>query len=55
MNMSTKQLITKLGIKLLGKKQKPVADIRILANEKTQPFALVDGLGVIELHPYWRN
>ena len=55
MNMSTKQLVKKLGIKLLGKKPKPAADMQIPANEKTQSFTLVDRLGAIELHEHWRN
>ena len=55
MNMNTKQLVKKLGIKLLGKKPKPAADMQLPANGKTQSFALVDRLGGIQLHEHWRN
>jgi hypothetical protein len=41
--------------KLLGKKVKPPAAVQPPADEKAPEIRLLDRLGVIQLHPYWRN
>ncbi len=51
--MKTTKLIKKLG-KLLGKKETTPA-IKAPPAEKTPNLPLLDKLGVIQLHPYWRN
>jgi hypothetical protein len=54
MNMKTSELVKKLG-KLLGKKQTTPAPVQAAPAEKAFNLPLLDRLGVIRLHPYWRN
>jgi hypothetical protein len=61
--MKANELLKKLGHTLLGKKSNTpapgnVATVIQLAPEEKAPeiaFQVHDGLGVIQLHPYWRN
>jgi hypothetical protein len=51
--MKTIELVKKLG-KLLGKKAStPVA--KATPNDKAPAVRFLDRLGVIQLHPNWRN
>jgi len=51
--MKTAELVKKLG-KLLGKKANTPA-VQATPDEKAPAVRLLDRLGVIQLHPYWRN
>ena len=53
--MKTTALLKKLGSKLLGKKENTPATVQLPPDEKAPLVPLLDKLGVIELHPYWRN
>ena len=61
--MKANALLKKLGSKLLGKKVNTpavggVATVIQLAPDTKAPeiaFQVLDGLGVIQLHPNWRN
>jgi hypothetical protein len=52
--MKTSELIKKLGSKLLGKQWKPAA-VQLPPEEKSPDILVMDRLGVIQLHEYWRN
>lgn len=54
MTMKTTELIKKLG-KLLGKKETPAATHQLQPPEPPKPRLRLDTLGVIQLHPDWRN
>lgn len=51
--MKTTELVKKLG-KLLGKKVNTPAAVQLPLEVKA-PVRLLDRLGVIQLHPNWRN
>ena len=59
--MNAKELVKKLGNKLLGKKVNiPAAGgvatvIKVAPEEKAPEILLLDRLGVIQLHENWRN
>jgi len=59
--MNAKELVKKLGNKILGKKVNTSAagDVETViptaAQMKMQEIMLLDGLGVIRLHENWRN
>ena len=59
--MKAKELVKKLGNKLLGKKvDTPAAGgvaaiIQVAPEEKAPEILLLDRLGVIHLHDNWRN
>ena len=59
--MKANELLKKLGHKILGKKlNAQAAGIVATASqvppaEKTQEMPVLDGLGAIQLHEYWRN
>ena len=53
--MKAKTLLQKLGNKLLGKKVNKPEVMQPPPNEKTPEITLLDRLGVIQLHEYWRN
>ncbi len=54
MTMKATALVKKLG-KLLGKKETTPASVEVPPPEKAPNPPLLDKLGVIRLHPYWRN
>ena len=59
--MNAKELVKKLGNKILGKKVNTLAagDVETViptaAQMKMPGILLLDGLGVIQLHENWRN
>jgi hypothetical protein len=55
MTMKASELVKKLGNKLLGKKEILAATVQALPVEQPKQMPLLDRLGVIQLHPYWRN
>jgi hypothetical protein len=52
--MKTLHLIKKLGGKLIGKKTN-APPAQATPENKAPPVRLLDRLGVIQLHPNWRN
>jgi hypothetical protein len=52
--MKATTLIKKLG-KLISKKVNTPAPVQVPLNEKAPATRLLDRLGVIQLHPNWRN
>jgi hypothetical protein len=52
--MKAIELVKKLGHKLLGKKVNAPA-VQVPLDEKAPTVRLLDRLGVIQLHPNWRN
>jgi hypothetical protein len=55
MIMKANELLKKLGSKLLGKKETTPAAVQLPPEEKAPLVPLLDKLGVIQLHPNWRN
>jgi hypothetical protein len=53
--MKANALLKKLGSKLLGKKVNAPAAIQVPLDGKAPAVRLLDRLGVIQLHPNWRN
>lgn len=53
--MKASELIKKLGSKLLGKKANTPVQVQLPLKEKAPPIQSLDRLGVIQLHPNWRN
>jgi hypothetical protein len=53
--MKTTELIKKLGSKLLGTKETTAATVQAQPVAQPPQVPLLDRLGVIQLHPYWRN
>jgi hypothetical protein len=53
--MKTTDLIKRLGSKLLGKKGITPVVVQVPAHQKTPAIQILDRLGVIQLHPNWRN
>jgi hypothetical protein len=54
LTMKATELIKKLG-KLLGKKGNTPATVHAPPEAKAPAVRLLDRLGVIQLHPNWRN
>ena len=54
MTMKAITLVKKLG-KLLSKKESTPASVEVPPAEKAPNPPLLDKLGVIQLHPDWRN
>jgi hypothetical protein len=52
--MKTTELMKKLG-KLLGKKGSSPPIAQAASNEKAPAVPFLDRLGIIQLHPNWRN
>ena len=53
--MKANELLKKLSNKLLGKKVNTPAAVQVPLDEKAPAVRLLDRLGVIQLHPNWRN
>jgi hypothetical protein len=53
--MKASELVKKLGNKLLGKKVNTPAVVQPSLDKQVPAVRFLDRLGVIQLHPNWRN